>query len=108
MKAVGATNRDVLTVFIGEAGGIGFIGGLGGIGLGWVLAQVINVLGGAFMASQAAQSGGGPPTDFTLAATPLWLPIFALIFATVIGLLSGLYPALQAATKEPVLALKYE
>ncbi|HLF02885.1 MAG TPA: ABC transporter permease [Anaerolineales bacterium] len=107
MKAVGATNRDVLTVFLGEAGGIGFIGGVGGVIFGWVAGQVINTLGVAYMASQAAQSGA-PPTEFTVAATPLWLPIFALVFATVIGLLSGLYPALRAATLVPVQALKYE
>jgi putative ABC transport system permease protein len=106
MKAVGATNRDVLTVFLGEAGGIGFIGGLGGVSFGWGAAQIINVVGGAYMASQAAQNGGQAATS--LAITPLWLPIFAIVFATIIGLLSGLYPALRAATTQPVLALKYE
>jgi putative ABC transport system permease protein len=40
--------------------------------------------------------------------TPLWLPLFALVFATLVGLLSGLYPSLRAATLVPVTALKYE
>ena len=40
--------------------------------------------------------------------TPAWLPIFALVFVTLVGLLSGLYPALRAATLVPVNALKYE
>lgn len=106
MKAVGATNRDVLSVFLGEAAGIGFIGGLGGVTLGWVAGQVINVLAMAYFAGQSAQQGGPPPS--VAVYTPLWLPIFALIFATVIGLVSGLYPALRAATLIPVNALKYE
>ena len=106
MKAVGATNRDVLTIFLGEASGIGFIGGLGGVLLGWSAGQVINVLALSYLAGQSAQQGGPPPS--TAVFTPLWLPIFALIFSTLIGLLSGLYPALRAATMVPVTALKYE
>ena len=106
MKAVGATNRDVLSVFLGEASGIGLLGGIGGVVLGWSAGQVINVLALAYLAGQAAEQGGPPPS--TAVVTPLWLPIFALVFATLIGLLSGLYPALRAATLIPVDALKYE
>jgi putative ABC transport system permease protein len=106
MKAVGATNRDVLAIFLGEASGIGFIGGLGGVLLGWSAGQVINVLALSYLAGQSAQQGGPPPS--TAVFTPLWLPIFSLIFATLIGLISGLYPALRAATMVPVSALKYE
>ncbi len=106
MKAVGATNRDVLSVFLGEAAGIGFIGGLGGIFLGWSAGQVINVVALAYMAGQSAQTGAPPPS--VAVYTPLWLPVFTLFFATLIGLISGLYPALRAATLVPVNALKYE
>jgi putative ABC transport system permease protein len=106
MKAIGATNRDVLSIFLGEAAGIGFIGGLGGVLLGWSAGQVINVLALSYLAGQSAQQGGPPPN--TAVFTPLWLPIFALLFSIIIGLLSGLYPALRAATMVPVTALKYE
>ncbi len=106
MKAVGATNRDVLSIFLGEAAGIGFIGGVGGIVIGWLAAQGINVLAIIYLANQASEQGGAPPS--VAVYTPIWLPIFALIFATFIGMLSGLYPALRAATMIPVQALKYE
>lgn len=106
MKAVGATNRDVLGIFLGEAAGIGFIGGLGGVFIGWLAGQGINVIAIVFLANQASQQGGVPPS--VAVYTPLWLPLFALVFSTIVGMLSGLYPALRAATMIPVLALKYE
>jgi putative ABC transport system permease protein len=106
MKALGATNRDILTVFLGEAAGIGFLGGLGGIIIGWSAGQLLNVLALVYLARQSAQTGAPPPS--TAVFTPLWLPVFTLIFATLIGLLSGLYPALRAASLIPVVALKYE
>ncbi|HWQ83196.1 MAG TPA: ABC transporter permease [Anaerolineales bacterium] len=106
MKAIGATNRDVLSVFLGEAAGIGFLGGLGGVIIGWSAGQVINVLAMAYLAGQAVETGGAPPSVAVF--TPTWLPIFTLVFATIIGLVSGLYPALRAATLIPVEALKYE
>jgi putative ABC transport system permease protein len=106
MKAVGATNGSVLAVFLGEAAGIGFVGGLGGILLGWAAGQSINVLALAYLAGQAAETGGLPPSIAVY--TPGWLMPSTLAFATVIGLVSGLYPALRAATLVPVTALKYE
>jgi putative ABC transport system permease protein len=106
MKAVGATNRDVLSIFLGEAAGIGFLGGLGGVAVGWLSGQGINVAALVYFANQTSQSGGAPIG--VAVSTPVWLPIFALVFATLIGLISGLYPALRAATLVPVQALKYE
>lgn len=105
MKAIGATNRDVLSIFLGEAAGIGFLGGLGGAVLGWLGSKVINVVSMSLMASQA--QGGGIPSGLN-AVTPVWLLLFSIIFATLVGLLSGLYPALRAATLAPMMALKYE
>jgi putative ABC transport system permease protein len=98
--------RISLPIFLGEAAGIGFIGGLGGVLLGWSSGQVINVLALSYLTGQSAQQGGPPPS--TAVFTPLWLPIFAYIFATLIGVRSGIYPALRAATMIPVTALKYE
>ena len=106
MKAVGATNRHVLSVFLGESAGIGFLGGLGGVLLGWGLGQVANVFVLAYLAGQSIETGAPPPS--VAVSTPGWLPLFTLVFATIVGLLSGLYPALSAATLSPIKALKYE
>lgn len=106
MKAVGATNKEVLSIFLGESAGIGFIGGVGGVLLGWSAGQIVNVLGQVYLAGQTQQQGY--PTATIAVSTPLWLLGFALVFATLVGLISGIYPALRAATLVPITALKYE
>ena len=90
MKAVGATNRDVMSVFLGEAAGIGFIGGLGGVLIGWGMSAVLNLVGLSYFAGQVSQNGGLPPTMIT--STPLWLPIFGLFFAATGGFDLGVIP----------------
>jgi putative ABC transport system permease protein len=106
MKALGATNRDVLSIFLGEAAGIGFLGGLGGILIGWLSGQALNVVAIVYLSNQVSTQGGAPPSMAVY--TPAWLPLFALLFSTLVGLASGLYPALRAANMVPVDALKYE
>lgn len=107
MKAVGATNRQIMAIFLGEASGIGLIGGIGGVVLGWSVGQIVNVLGQVYLASQITQETYYGSTAISV-YTPVWLLIFTLIFSTIIGLLSGIYPALNAATMPPITALKYE
>ena len=109
MKAVGATNRDVMSVFLAEAGGIGLLGGVGGVLLGVGLGAVIDLVAGTYLAAQAVQ-GGASASDVSISLihTPAWLPIFAVAFAGLVGVASGLYPAMRAASLSPVVALKYE
>jgi len=109
MKAIGATNQDVMSVFLAEAGGIGFLGGLGGVLLALGLNAAINLLA-QMLLPQGGGIFGGPQQgeSFSLAYTPLWLPVFAITFATLIGIGSGIYPAIRAAALNPIQALKYE
>ncbi|MEA4812599.1 MAG: ABC transporter permease [Anaerolineaceae bacterium] len=108
MKAIGATNNNILSIFLGEAGGIGLIGGIGGVIISYALGGVINTFASSYLATQNGGGGMGMMGGSIAVVTPWWLPIFSLIFATIVGLISGLYPALNAATMVPVNALKYE
>jgi len=108
MKAVGARNRDVMFVFLGEAGAIGTLGGAGGALLGWLLAKLISLIGGSYIAAMASQSGATDLEIPALAFTPLWLLLFAVLFSTFIGIVSGVYPALRATRLDPIAALRYE
>jgi len=106
MKAIGATNRDILSIFLGEAAGIGLIGGLGGVAVGWLSGQMLNAAALTYLANQAAEGGAALPSSVVV--SPLWLLLFALAFSILVGLISGLYPSLRAAALVPVNALKYE
>lgn len=108
MKAVGAHNRDVLTVFVVEAGIIGVLGGIVGVIAGWLLSLIINVVALAYISAQTAAQGGADPGIDRIAYTPLWLVFFAIGFAFLIGLIAGIFPALRAVQLDPVRALKYE
>lgn len=104
MKAIGATNRDVLRIFLVEAGAIGALGGLLGVMLGYFGGLAINF---ALMAVVTQSNPGAPPEESVdLLVTPIWLSAFALAFATLIGLASGIYPALRAASMKPLRALR--
>lgn len=95
MKAVGATNSTILSMFLIEAGLIGLVGGLIGSLLGFGFAQI---------ASSIAQSSG---INLKAVATPE-LFLFVLGFSMLVGMISGVWPAWRAAQMDPVEALRYE
>lgn len=108
MKAIGATNRDVMSVFLAESGSIGLLGGVGGVLLGILLSEIINVVARTYLMAQAAQSGTVYETVLSFVHIPFWLPVFAVTFAAGVGVLSGVYPATRAASLNPIAALRYE
>ena len=101
MKAIGASDRDIQKLFFAEAGAMGILGGIVGVILGWAIGQIINFGTNIYLRSQSI-----PPEHFW--AVPLWLAAFAVAFAFVVSLFSGLYPAGRAARLDPVQALRYE
>ncbi|MGM5482249.1 MAG: ABC transporter permease [Nanobdellota archaeon] len=96
MKALGARNSYIAAIFMGESGLLGLLGGILGIVAGYLVAM----LGGNI----AKQAGYGLLKPFF----PLWLIVGCLMFAFVVGALSGLLPSLQAAKLKPVDALREE
>lgn len=96
MKATGAKNSDVLTMFLIESGLMGLIGGLVGVVLGTLVAFVFGKI--------VVQLGFG----LILIKIEWNLAIFALLFAFFVGVISGTLPAFRAARLKPVDALRYE
>lgn len=101
MKAIGASDADVKKLFFAEAGAMGILGGFLGVVLGWAIGQVINFGTNIYLKRQSL-----PAEHFW--AVPWWLVAFAIGFALVVSLVSGLYPAGRAAKLDPVQALRYE
>jgi putative ABC transport system permease protein len=102
LKAVGASPRDIRKLFVAESSFIGLVGGVSGTVLGWLLGLGLNRLSLAILRWQEL------PVRGTFFVVTGWLVLIALAFATVVGLLSGLYPAARAARLDPIEALRYE
>jgi len=101
MKALGASRKDIWKLFLAESVIIGFLGGLGGIMIGYIGRYAVNA-GVNFLAS----SFGGQ--QFDLFYTPLGFIIFIITFSTVVGFITGLYPANRASRLSPLEALRYK
>lgn len=96
MKAVGARNSSILMIFLVESGVIGLVGGIAGVIAGLSIAKAVELI--------AAQLGY---TLLKITINP-YLIGFGLLFAFIVGVVSGLLPAYQASKLVPVKALRYE
>jgi putative ABC transport system permease protein len=94
MKALGAETKDILFMTMGEAALMGVLGGILGILGGGVLVFYLN----EYLASQGT---------VLFSITPRLL-LIAIGFATLLGVISGTYPAYRAARMSPMEALRYE
>jgi putative ABC transport system permease protein len=102
LKAVGAAPGQIRGLFVVEASLIGLLGGILGTILGWLLGKGLNWLILEILHWQEV------PVQGTFFVVSWWLVLAALAFATLVGLLAGLYPAARAARLAPLEALRYE
>jgi len=101
LKALGASDRDVRSLFFAEAGAMGLVGGISGVVIGWLIGEALT-LGTTFYLKQQDLPG------VKISSVPWWLAAGAIAFAVIVSLIAGLYPAARAAKLNPVEALRYE
>lgn len=87
-KALGATSRDIMLQFMTESIVISILGGLLGLLLAWLSTLAIRF--------------------FIRAEVPWWSVLLAFGFSLFVGVAFGTYPAISAAKKDPIEALRYE
>ena len=100
LQAMGATRGGIFRLFLLESGIYGLLGGLGGAVLGFAA----SLLAGPYIGQNAA-------TSFVKGAQTSVDPMLfvgAVLFSTLVAMVSGLYPAWKASNLSPVEAISYE
>jgi len=110
LKAIGAKSRTVLAMFLSEAVLIGALGGVIGAFTGYGASYALAYVLSGFMQPQGDQLFA-TPEQYGMTINPVFTPewtLIAFIFAIVVCIIFGMYPARKAAKLDPLQALRYE
>ncbi|MAB29500.1 MAG: ABC transporter ATP-binding protein [Planctomycetaceae bacterium] len=106
-RALGATRRDIILQFLIETGSLSAVGGLLGIALG----IGISVLLESFIPWLLKTSLFSGVSSSNVSINPevtLWSIVTAFLVAVIVGLVFGIYPAIVASRRDPIIALRHD
>lgn len=98
MKVLGCDMRNIGTLFLMEAGFIGFLGGIVGLILSFTLSGTIN-----YLVSKSENMGME-----SISYIPFWLVLLSMAFAVLVGMVAGFFPARRAMKLSPLAAIRNE
>ena len=101
MRTIGASSRDIVILFVVEASIVGFLGGLVGILIG----GGVGLLANGALTVAASKFGGQSVSIF---AYPIPFLVFIMVFSSLVGFTTGLFPARRAAKINPLDAIRYK
>ncbi len=104
MKVLGAELSDIKRLFLFEAGLIGLAGGIAGIGFSILVSFILNSAGISLFINIFGYMEEGRK----ISIIPLWLILTSIVFATLIGIISGFYPARRAMKLSALEAIRTE
>lgn len=102
MKVLGCDIHNIQTLFLMEAGFIGFIGGLVGLAFSYGIGAFINHL------VVSSDMGASMGISGSICRIPAYLPPLAVAFAILIGMVAGFIPSLRAMRLSPLAAIRNE
>lgn len=104
MKVLGAELSDIKRLFLFEAGLIGLAGGIIGIIFSILISYLLNNAGLSLFINLFGYMEPGSK----ISIVPLWLILSSIVFATIIGIISGYYPARRAMRLSALEAIRTE
>lgn len=102
MKVIGASLKDIKRLFLFESALIGLFGGIFGIGFSYLLSYFVNKFSYQF----GEVLGAYGATKISI--IPVWLVLVAMAFSTLIGIISGYFPARRAMNLSALEAIRTE
>lgn len=101
IKAIGASNSQVLTIFLIQSGFIGLFGGVLGLSSIFLIMKVTD----GYIVEQLNNVGFSTTQFFNFDIT---IALIITGLSILVGVVAGIYPAMKAAKLDPIKALRYE